>query len=161
MKFWKLVSYKKIRIDAVEAFKVLLLIPADVVLRAEGDSRVYVGTLGIEVGGVHRRRKLRFPRRNQTFVKDDVPIVNPCEKWMPFDFVGSSGNDGSGLWEFERPQTMELNRFNIVVRDNKYLSWSPARDCPYLTCVKFLRLTIFPCHRSKTHPIPLVLLNIS
>ncbi len=117
-----LVSFKKNRIDAVEAFKVLLLIPADVVLRAEGDSRVYVGTLGIEVGRVHWRRKLWFPRRYQTFVKDDVPIKNPCKKWMPFDFVGSSGNDGSRLREFERPQTKELNRFNIVVRDNKYLS---------------------------------------
>ena len=111
-----LVSYKKITIDTVEAFKVLLLIPADVVLRAEGDSRVYVSTLGIEVGRVHGRRELGFPRWDQTFVKDGVPIANPGEKRMALDFFGSTGYDGSRFREFESPQTMEL------IRINKFLS---------------------------------------
>ncbi len=62
------VSLKKIRIDAVEVLEVLLLIPTYVVLRAEGDGRVDVGTLGIEVGCVHGGRELRFPRRDQAFV---------------------------------------------------------------------------------------------
>ena len=102
------VSFKKFRIDTVEALKVHLSFPTDVALRAERDGRVYVGTLGIEVGRVHGRRELGFPRRDQTFVKDRVPIANLGEKRMVLDFFSSAGNDGSRFREFKRPQTMEL-----------------------------------------------------
>ena len=85
-----------------------LVLPRHVVLRAEGDPRVDVATLGVEQVEVHRGVELGIPRWHQLLVEDVIPVFDSGKEGMILDGVGTAGNDFAGFGKLQRTETLRL-----------------------------------------------------